>query len=94
MPTKIYPKPEDVSDDYIFFGDFKTYGGTENVVNGVYTLIDTAIVNTWYRPEITSECRICVLSNNKVYDIINDPENIEMRNQFLQFKIRKVGGKA
>ena len=27
---------------------FKTYGGTESTVNGVVTVIDTAIVETWF----------------------------------------------
>lgn len=78
----------------LFFGNFKTYGGTEREVNGVYSIEDTANVETWYRPDITSECRVGVANTEVVYDIINEPENVNMRNQFLKFKIRRVKGGA
>lgn len=73
---------------------FKTYGGTEKTVNGVYTIEDTAIIETWYRPDITSICRIKRMSDEAVFDIINEPENINQRNQFLKFKVRRVKGGA
>lgn len=69
---------------------FKTYGGTETNVNDLYTVIDTARVETWYRPDITSECRIKLLPSGEVYEIIGKPENIDRRNQFIKFKVRAV----
>lgn len=77
----------------MFFGSFRTFGGTENVRNGVYTLIDTAVIDTWYRPDIKANCRIYVCETEQIYEIISDPENIDMRHQYLQFKVRKFGGK-
>lgn len=88
---KTFTAPEDSE---LFFGSFRTYGGTENVENGVYTLIDTASVGTWYRPDIKGDCRVYLCDNEQIYEIISDPEDIDMRHQFLQFKVRKVGGKA
>lgn len=73
---------------------FKTYGGTESNNNDIYTIIDTAVVETWFRPDITSECRIKVISNGNVYEIIGNIENIDMRNQFLKFRVRAVQGGA
>ena len=73
---------------------FKTYGGTETTVNDVYSLEDTAQVETWYRPDIKADCRIKVLSTGQVYEIINTPENIDMRSQFCKFKVRAVQGGA
>lgn len=73
---------------------FKTYGGTESTNNDLYTIIDTATVETWFDPDITSECRIKILSTNKIYEIFGDVENINMRNQFLKFKVRAVQGGA
>ncbi len=73
---------------------FKTYGGTETTNNDVYTLEDTAKVETWYRPDIKADCRIKVLSTSQVYEIINTPENIDMRSQFCAFKVRAVRGGA
>ena len=76
----------------LIFGSFKTYGGTETNVNGLTVVEDTAKIETWYRPDITSECRVAV--HGAVYEIIGDPENIELRNQYLLFKVRRVKGGA
>lgn len=73
---------------------FKTYGGTETTNNDLYSVIDTANIETWYRPDITSECRIKVIQTGVVYEIINAPENINMRNQFVRFKVQAVRGGA
>lgn len=77
----------------VFYGSFKTYGGTERDNNGVYAIVDTANVETWYNPDIKSDCAV-KLENGRIYDIINEPENIEMRNQFLRFKVRRAKGNA
>lgn len=80
--------------DNIFYGSFKTYGGTERDVNGVYSIIDTANIETWYRPDIKSDCRIARAIDGAIFEIINEPENINMRNQFLKFKVKRVKGNA
>lgn len=80
--------------DNIFHGTFKTYGGTERDVNGVYSIIDTATIETWYRPDIKSDCRLARADDGAIFEIINEPENINMRNQFLKFKVRRVKGGA
>lgn len=76
----------------LIFGSFKTYGGTERDVNGVWSVEDTAVVETWYRPDITSECVLDV--GGSLYEIWGEPENIEKRNQFLKFKVRRYAGGA
>ena len=85
---KIFP-----DDGELIFCSFKTYGGTEREVNGVYSIEDTASVETWYRPDVTSDCAV-KLENGAVYEIINAPENINMRNQYLVFKVRRITGGA
>lgn len=93
VPVKKYPEPDKLNDDdYLFFGSFKTYGGTETIVNGIVTIIDTAVIETWYRPDIKSNCRIFVIPMNREYEIISPPENIGLRNRYLKFKIKSVGG--
>lgn len=77
-----------------FNASFKTFGGTEKIINDVYAVEDTAVIETWYRNDITADCRIKLLANNAEYEIINTPENIDMRNQFMRFKVRRVGGGA
>jgi SPP1 family predicted phage head-tail adaptor len=69
---------------------FKTFGGTESVVNDQLTVVDTANVETWYRPDITSASQIRV--GTKKYEVMGEPEDIEQRHQFLKFKVRGVKG--
>lgn len=91
----VLKKYSDPSDDNIIFCSFKTYGGTEQTSNGVLSVIDTANIETWYRPDIKSDCRVCLAENpKKQYEIIGEPENINMRNQFIKFKVRAVKGGA
>ena len=77
-----------------FNASFKTYGGTESNNIGVYTVEDTANVETWYTPEIKADCRVLNVLTGAVYEILGEPENIEMRNQFLKFKVKRVKGGA
>ena len=69
---------------------YTTFGGTESIVNDLYTVIDTGTVETWYRPDITSTVRL-KRSDGKVYSVEGEPENIEMRNQFFKIKVRCIG---
>ena len=93
VATKTYPKPEEVQEDMRISASFRTFGGSESVSNGIVTIIDTAIIETWYRPEITADCQIYVYETGKTYDIIQTPEDIDMRHQFLKFKVKAIGGK-
>jgi len=91
VPTKTFPDP---STGALFYGSFKTYGGTERDVNGLYEIIDTANVETWYRPDIKSDSGVVVVATGAVYEVLNEPENVDMRNQYLAFKVRRVKGGA
>lgn len=86
----VFPEPSQVEP---FFGSFRTYGGSENASNDVLTIFDTAIIETWFNPEITADCHIYVCETGKEYRIISEPENIDMRHKFMQFKVERVGGK-
>ena len=83
-----------VKDGMPFNGNFRTFGGTEREVNGVYSVIDTAIIETWYNPAIKSDCRVVICDSGAVYEIINEPENIELRNQYMKFRVQKIKGGA
>ena len=88
---KTFTAPEDSE---LFFGSFRTFGGTESMSDGVYTIINTAVIDTWFRPDITADCKIYLCDNEQIYDIVSDPEDIDFRHQYLQFKVKKAGGKA
>ena len=81
-------------DGVVRFCNFSTYGGTEQVVNGVLTVEDTAQMVTWFEPDITSADRIRLLETGTDYEIIGEPENIELRGQEMQFRVRRVKGGA
>ncbi len=86
---KVYP-----ADGPIINCCFKTYGGTEKNINDVYSIEDTANIETWYRPDIKSDCQIKLADTDAVYEVMNEPENIDMRNQYCKFKVRRVKGGA
>lgn len=88
---KTYPNAED---GILFHGSFRTFGGTEITNNGVYSVAVTGVIDTYYRPDISSNCRVAVDHNGTyaIYEIISEPENIEMRNRYLQFKIERLKG--
>ena len=77
-----------------FFCSAKSYGGTEKTINGVYVVEDTMQIETYFRPDITSIDHIKLLDDNSEWEIITPPENIERRNRFLVFKVRRVKGGA
>lgn len=81
-------------DGIVRFCNFSTYGGTEKTVNGVLSVEDTAEIVTWFEPDITSADRIRLLEIGVDYEIIGEPENIELRRQEMQFKVRRVKGGA
>ena len=51
-------------------------------VNGVYSIIDTATIETYYTDKIKSDDRIRRLTDGAVFEIKGEPENIEMRFYF------------
>jgi len=85
VDVPVYPEKGET-----IFCSFKTYGGTESNVNGVLSVIQTANVETWYRPDITSSSRLRL--GSQTYEVMGEPEDIEQRHQFLKFKVRGVKG--
>lgn len=84
-----YPAPEK---GVLFFGSFRTFGGTESTENNIYTVADTATIDTWFRPDIKADCQIFVCDAGATYEIKGTPENIEMKNQFMQIRVQRLGG--
>ena len=84
--VKTYTKTDDININ------FKTYMGTESINNDVITVANTAIVETWYRPDITPESRIKILESGQIYEVLGVPEDIELRHQFLKFRVQAIKG--
>ena len=85
VTKKVYPETGE-----LIFCSFKTYGGTETTINDQLAVVDTANVETWYRPDITSASQIVL--GGKKYEDMGEPEDIEQRHQLLKFKVRGVKG--
>lgn len=90
VAKKVFSDPED---SWQFFGSFRTFGGTENFFDNVYVVYNTATIDTWYDPRITSDCQIYICETGERFEIISPPEDIDTRHQYLQFRVQKVGGK-
>lgn len=80
------------ADGLRFFANVKSYGGTERVSNDLLVIEDTVVVTTWFRPDIKPHCRVRIMPSGAVYEIINEPENWDMRGQYLVCKCRRVKG--
>ena len=92
VKQKVYPDPSTLGDDALIFGTFRSFGGTDVTQDGVLTVEATGYIDTWYRPDITSKCRLYMIQTGEAYEIMGDPENIEMRNQYLRIRVQKIGG--
>lgn len=86
-------QPKSYIEKDLIYCSFKTYGGTEKDVNGRCVIYDTANVVTWFRPDIQSDCRLKRMSDEALFEILNEPENIEMKNQYIKFKVQRIKGK-
>jgi hypothetical protein len=83
----VYP-----DDGVIIYCSVRTFGGTERVVNDVLVLENTATLETFYRPDIKANCRLLI--NGVPFEIMGEPENINMRNQYMIIKAKAVKGGA
>lgn len=94
VKTELGVATKEWADGDVILCNFKTYGGTESVSNDVISVIDTAQITCWFRPDIKSDCRLVRLSDGAAFEIIGEPENLEARNQILYFKVRRAKGGA
>lgn len=91
VPVKMFPDPEE---GIRINGSLRSYGGTERDINGLYSVDDTAIIETWFRPDIKADCRIYVPDLGITYEILGRPEDIELRHQYLKLKVLAYTGGA
>lgn len=86
VKTKVFTDGDNI------FVSAKSYGGSEREVNDRLVIEDTMQIETWYRPDITSIDGLRLLDDGSEWEIINNPENIERRNQWIRFKVRRRAG--
>ena len=82
--TKVYTEVGNI------FCSFRAFGGTERESNDLLIVENTAVVETYYTPTITNDCKL-KLENGTMWDI-HFIENIDMKNQYLTLKVRSIKG--
>ncbi len=80
-----------IDDEPLLFCNVKTFGGTESINAGMLTIISTAQITTFYRTDVKHHDKI-KLPDGTFWRIISEPENIELRDKFMMFKVEKVAG--
>ena len=85
---------EFIENDETIFIAFSDFQGTEQNIDGAFFIQETATICAPYIPGLSSGDRIKLLDNEKEYEIINAPENWNMQNVFLVFKVQRVEGGA
>lgn len=67
---------------------YKPFYGSEAIQAGQLGVVEGGTITTWYDAGIEPTDRIIL--NGNAYDIMTPPENIENRNMYLTFKIKRV----
>lgn len=85
------PKVSYLDAEALEFCNWKSKGGTEDTTSGTLTVEDTADVVMWYRPGINQKDRILLHDNPELaYEVVGPPENVEQRNMFWVFKVKRA----
>ena len=73
---------------------FRTFGGTEVQRDGETVVEDTAVVETWYGPDIASCDALRMEYDGTLWEVLGTPEDIGMRHQWMRMKVRRARGGA
>ena len=85
-------KTESFTDTSMFFCSAKSYGGTEKMVNDIYVIEDTWVIDTWFNKAFKKGDHIRFLDDGREFKILASPENINRRGQYMRFKVVAIGG--
>ena len=77
----------------VFHGSVHTASGSEKVENGVMSVQTVKVVQCNYDKRLKASIRL-LDSAGAYWDITGEPEDIDERHRFMQFKIRKVEGEG
>lgn len=78
------------SDGPLFGCSMKSWGGREQTINDVYHVIEQWNVETYYDPNITKNYRVKILQDDSEWMLMTAPENVEMANKYMVFKMERV----
>ena len=88
----VYEKPEEAMKikNRKFYGTLQTFQGTKTNIDTQTVWEDTATISTRYNPLIEKLCRVYDPVNKKLYEVVNEPENIYNNNLFTVFTVKRV----
>ncbi len=73
-------------------GKFKLKGTSEKNANGLTVVNTTTTYTTWYKSDLAAKD---ILNIGGVdYEIIGEPENVEMRGRYTILNLERIGGGA
>lgn len=72
---------------------FRTFGGTESEKDGRIAVEDTAVVETWFAPDLTAGIALR-MGDGSEWEVLGTPEDVEMRHQWTRMKVRRLQGGA
>ena len=71
-------------------GSFKTYQGTERVYEQTTIWEDTAVITAIYNPNVHIRDWVYVPKTGKTYEVVTEPEDVNLKHKFIIFKVKKV----
>lgn len=72
----------------MIYCNVKSYGGTNVIIGNEFKIEDTLDLVTWYRPDITGDSAVEI--DGVMYEVIGAPENVELRNMWIKFKVKRI----
>jgi hypothetical protein len=72
---------------------FRTFGGTESEKDGRIAVEDTAVVETWFAPDLTAGIALR-MGDGSDWEVLGTPEDVGMRHQYSRMKVRRIRGGA
>lgn len=73
-----------------FYGIVQTYQGTKTTIDTQTVWEDTAQITTRYNPSIELLCKVYNPINRKLYEVVNEPENLYEQGLYTVFTVRRV----
>lgn len=73
-------------------GKFKQKGSSEIDANGLFVVNTNTTYTTWYKASY--EAKDVLTINGIDYEVVGEPENVEMRNRYSILSLAKISGGA
>lgn len=79
------------ADPALHMCEFKPFYGAEAIQAGQLGITQGGTITMWYTPEVKTSDRILLNDDTALaFDVMTPPENVENRNMFLVFKVKRV----